>query len=502
MSAPFTPSHPTLNELEIPEEMVLTFLKELDINKATGSEGIPVRLLKVTADQIEPSLTMLFNKSLWLGIFPGDRKLANIVPIFKKGKRNFVANYRAISLLPVISKVLERCVLAGLRHHMSHLISREQHGFLAGRSCLTRLTSVLHYIGGQLDAGKQIDIIYLDMSKAFDKVDHTKLLGRLHQYGITGKLHDWFRSYLQGRKQQVTVLGATSRELPVTSGVPQGSLLGPILFLLFVDDLPNTVKTLRVACYADDTKIFKSIDSITDCNALQSDLNDLVSWSESSGLIFNQSKCKYQCITRKKSPIQPTYIINETPLESCDTEKDLGVWVSSNLTSDKQVTEQCAKANKLLGFVRRASRYIQSIQTRRTLYLSIVRCHLGYATQVWSPQSIGLLKRVENVQRRATKLILKLPFRCDVTYKTRLQLTNLLPISCWHEVLDMVFFYTAVNNVVFIDSEALPTTKQSRRSTRSSSSNAITYIPKRSRTVTYQRSFFHTRVQHMECSAH
>ena len=137
-------------------------------------------------------------------------------------------NYRPISLLPVISKVLERCVLAGLRDDISHLISREQPGFLAGRSCVTQLTSVLHYIGGQLDAGKQIDIIYLDMSKAFDKVDHTKLLGRLHQYGITGKLHDWFRSYLQGRKQQVTVLGATSRELPVTSGVPQGSLLGPI----------------------------------------------------------------------------------------------------------------------------------------------------------------------------------------------------------------------------------------------------------------------------------
>ena len=164
-----------------------------------------------------------------------------------------MANYRPISLLPVISKVLERCVLAGLGDHISHLISPEQHGLLAGRSCVTQLTSVLHFIGSQMDAGKQIDIIYLDMSKAFDKVDHTKLLGRLHQYGITGKLHDWFRSYLQGRKQQVTVLGATSRELPVTSGVPQGFLLGPILFLLFVDDLPNTVKTSRVACYADDT---------------------------------------------------------------------------------------------------------------------------------------------------------------------------------------------------------------------------------------------------------
>ena len=126
-----------------------------------------------------------------------------------------------------------------------HLISREQHGFLAGRSCATQLTSVLHYIGGQLDAAKQIDIIYLDVSKGFNKVDHIELLERLHQYCITGKLHGWFRSYLQGHKQQGTVLGATSRELPVTSRVPQGSLLGLILFLLFVDDLNQTLLRLR-----------------------------------------------------------------------------------------------------------------------------------------------------------------------------------------------------------------------------------------------------------------
>ena len=164
--------------------------------------------------------------------------------------------------------------------------------------------------------------------------------------------------------------------------------------------------------------------------------------------------------------------------------------MSSNLTSDKQVIEQCAEANKLRGFVRRASRYIQNTQTRRTSYLSIVRCHLGYATHLWSPQSTGLLKRVENVQRRAKKLILKLPFRCDVTYKSRLQLTNLLPISYWHGFLDTVFFYKAVNNLVFVDCEALPVTRRLTRFTRSSSSNAITYIPTQSRTATYQRSIF------------
>ena len=180
-------------------------------------------------------------------------------------------------------------------------------------------------------------------------MDHTKLLVRLHQYGITGKLHEWFRSYLQGRKQQVTVFGATSRELPVTSGVPQESLLGPILFMLFVDDLANTVKTSRVVCYADDTKIFNSIDSITDSSASQSELNDLISWSESSGLIFNQSKCKYQCITRKKSPVQRNDIINETPLESCDI--DLVVWVSSNLTSHsvRKPANSSALCAELLG---------------------------------------------------------------------------------------------------------------------------------------------------------
>ena len=144
-----------------------------------------------------------------------------------KGKRDFVEDYCRISLLPVIFKVLERFVLAVVRDHVSSLISCEQHGFLAGRSCLIQLTGVLCYIAGQLDAGKQIHIKYLNVSKAFEKVDHAKLLGRLHQYGITCKLHDLFRSYLQ-----VTVLEATSRELQVTSRVPQGSLLGPILFLL------------------------------------------------------------------------------------------------------------------------------------------------------------------------------------------------------------------------------------------------------------------------------
>ena len=329
------------------------------------------------------------------------------------------------------------------------------------------------------------------MSKAFDKVDHAKLLDRLFQFGIAGSLHDWFKSYLRDRKQRVTVLGATSEQLLVTSGVPQGSLLGPMLFLLFVNDLPDTVTSpSRVACYADDTKVLRTINSASDCAALQSDLNSLVDWTESSGLLFNKKKCKCQRITRKKNPQVFQYSISGAVLETCESEKDLGVWVSSDLSWDKQIFEQCTKANKLLGFVRRASKNIFNMQTRRTLFLTIVRCHLGYTSQVWSPQSIGLLKQVEGIQQRATKYILKLPFRCDIPYKTRLQMTNLIPLSFWHEYLDIVFFYKVVNNLIYVNSDALPVARQPVRVTRSSSSNTISYIAKKCRTVTYQRSFF------------
>ena len=336
---------PFITDLQISVTEVQAHLRQLDVNKATGSDGIPSRLLKEAAEQIAPSLTKLFNKSLQLGVVPSDWKLANLVPVFKKGKREHVENYRPISLLSVISKILERCVLAGLKDHLQQKISLFQHGFLAGRSCITQLTSVLDYIGAQLDSGRQTDVIYLDMSKAFDKVDHAKLLDRLFQFGIAGSLHDWFKSYLRDRKQRVTVLGATSEQLLVTSGVPQGSLLGPMLFLLFVNDLPDTVtSSSRVACYADDTKVLRTINSASDCAALQSDLNSLVDWTESSGLLFNKKKCKCQRITRKKNPQVFQYSISGAVLETCESEKDLGVWVSSDLSWDKQIFEQCTKA--------------------------------------------------------------------------------------------------------------------------------------------------------------
>ena len=266
------------------------------------------------------------------------------------------------------------------------------------------------------------------MSKAFDEVDRTKLLGRLHQYGITGKLHDWFCSYLQGRKQQVTVLGATSREL--------------------LDDLPNTVKTSRVACYADDTNIFKSIDSITDCNVLQSDLNDLVRVGPNHlGSYLISPSVNSSVSPEKNHPYSPPILSTKRLWKLAIQRKTLVCGCQTILPRTNKwlnivpkPTNSSVLCAELLGTSKAPKRVVHFI------FLSLVRCDLSYATQVLSPQSIGLLKRDENVQRHAPKLILKLPFRCDVTYETRLQLTNLLPISYWHEFLDIDIFYKAVNN--------------------------------------------------------
>jgi hypothetical protein len=202
-------------------------------------------------------------------------------------------------------------------------------------------------------------------------------------------------------KRQYIILGATSNTLPVTSGVPQGSILGPLLFVLYVNDLPDAVTSSQVAMFADDTKLFTTVKREDDCKRLQSDLDNVQTWSLASGLPFNEKKCKSQRITRKIMPITKNYKLNTLNIQQTDSERDLGVWVENRLTWNKQVNEQSTKANKLLGYIRRSSLYIHNTAVRHTLYLALVRPHLGYATQTWAPQSVELLKQVERTQRRA-----------------------------------------------------------------------------------------------------
>ena len=480
------------SHIQLTTDEIITTLLHLDTTKATGPDGIPSRLLKETAWQIGASLTQIFNKSLNVGKIPKEWKLSNIVPIHKKGKKEHVENYRPISILCITSKVLERCILRNIRDHLKNLMDKNQHGFIRGKSCTTQLLEVLDQIGSYLDTNNQTDIIYLDMSKAFDKVNPQLLIFKLKNcFGITGKLLAWFESYLLNRKQRVTVHGATSVERAVLFGVPQGSILGPILFLLYVNDLPAVLKQSQIASFADDTKLFKSIQSPLDTQLLQEDLSSLERWSISSGLKFNQEKCKFLRVTRKSNSIEQQYTLKGKSLEMSEKQKDLGVYINSTLTWSDQTHDQCMKANRMLGFLSRSAANEVDINTRWTLYIALVRSTLGYANQVWSPQSINLVSRIERVQRRATKFVLDLPFQCTETYKERLIFLDLLPISYWHEFLDLMFFYKAISGLVLVSSDVLPEQINLSRVTRSSAdSSVLAFRPRKWKTSTFQRSFF------------
>ncbi|CAB4032175.1 Hypothetical predicted protein, partial [Paramuricea clavata] len=245
----------------------------------------------------------------------------------------------------------------------------------------------------------QTDIVYLDFAKAFDTVDHNILLHKLKHYGVSGQLYAWFEDYLSGRCQRVVVDGVASSWAPVTSGVPQGSILGPVLFAIFINDLPNVLPDeTSAALYADDTKVYKSIKSEDDCQILQHALTSLECWSHDNNLDFNQSKCKVLTITRKTTPLVHVYHMNSKELLRVDKEKGLGVCVSTNFSWDVHIHTITGNANKMLGLLKRTCPLLRDKTVRRTLYLSLVRSQLCYASEVWFPHTVKLKSRVESIQ--------------------------------------------------------------------------------------------------------
>jgi len=316
--------YPDMPNIEVTVQGVHKLLRNLNPRKACGPDNIPCRLLVLAAQEIAPALTLLFSSSLQSGEIPDTWRHALIQPAFKKGDRSSAANYRPISLTSVCCKLLEHIVRSAITSHLDqhNILVDSQHGFRKGRSCETQLILTVDDLAAVLEESGQTDTILLDFSKAFDKVPHRRLLLKLHHTGIRGRTLEWMGSFLSDRTQQVLVEGQRSQIGKVTSGVPQGSVLGPTLFLVYINDLVTNVQS-TVRLFADDTMLHRAIRTQADTSILQEDLNQLEAWESEWQMSFNASKCHVLTVTKKRKPLTATYTLHGEDLrprsmcESC-----------------------------------------------------------------------------------------------------------------------------------------------------------------------------------------
>ena len=445
----FMPSFDTFNMKEnalscfdITEEQVIKRLSQLNINKTEGPDGMHPRLLKELAKELGYPLMVLFNKSLKQGKIPTAWKNAEVKPIFKKGEKCIPGNYRPVSLTSVVCKVLEGFVRDVLNSHFKehNLLSDHQYGFCSGRSCSTQLLTTIQDWMKLIEEGKPVDVIYLDLQKAFDKVPHRRLINKLQGYGISGKLLTWIEDFLTGRSQFVNVAGEYSANSRVTSGVPQGSVLGPTLFIYFINDMPNTVDSL-IKIFADDTKIYEGLPATNQSPTLQKDIEKLHSWTLDWQIKFNSDKCKVLHLGKNNPDI--SYNMNGVRLEVTEAEKDLGVVVDNKLSFDQHISEIVKKGNKITGMI---SHYItnKTKEIMIPLYKSLVRPIMEYGNVVWSPWLRKDIDKIEGVQRRFTKRI------CDVKeeeYETRLKILRLPSLEYRRARGDMIETYKIVHKL-------------------------------------------------------
>lgn len=288
---------------------------------------------------------------------------------------------------------------------VKNVISPHQHGFMQGRSTLTNLMSVTQHLADEIDLGGQVDVIYLDISKAFDRIVHSILITKLEMLGVSQSLIFFFSSYLSDRKLVVSVNGYCSAEYTQTSGVPQGSNLGPLLFIIYINDIFDIINHSTSVMFADDNKIYKSISCDKDCSELQTDINKVVHWCRENGMELNTSKCLVVSYTRKTRPIVYTYEINETQLNRKTTVKDLGVVFDSKLSFNEHVNYVVNSALKTLGFIIRNTKQLRNITSIKCSYFSFVRTKLEFCALVWYPYYVCQIISLKKIQRRFLKFL-------------------------------------------------------------------------------------------------
>ena len=429
------------------EEEVLQMLLTLDTTKSNGPDGLSALMLKATATSIAPGITRLFNKSIQSGTVPEAWKISSVVPIPKGNKHASVSNYRPISLLPIISKLPEKHIHKLISSHLevNYPIALQQWGFQPKKSTVSALLDVVHNWSQAIDQGKEICAVFFDLQKAFDTVPHKTLIDKLISIDLNPFLLRWVCSYLTNRKQFVVLNGEKSSTCQVVSGVPQGSVLGPLLFLVYINDSVEATQCdgNTINLFADDMLLYRVINSTCDLEVVQQGVNNVSDWVHANNLQLNSSKCKFMIVSRLRSRgIQaPALELNGHQLEKVLEYKYLGVTLTSNLSWSEHVDTIVCKTRKLVGMLYRQFYRWSSTEALYQLYISLVRPHLEYAAPVWSPYTSKNISKLEAVQKFALRMCLK---DWHASYHDLLEHCHTTELAARRKYLSLSHFYKII----------------------------------------------------------
>jgi len=431
-----------LDDFDFTVEDIEEAIDDIGENSACGDDDIPAIVLKRCKPSISTPIFIIWKHSLDTGFIDRKFKTQLVTPVFKKGSRGSPENYRPIALTSHIIKVFERVMRKRLVDHLeeNNLLCNNQHGFRRGRSCLTQLLAHFDDILCNSLEGADTDAIYLDFAKAFDKVDHQLLLIKLKAFGVTGKVYQWIESFLLDRDQYVAVNGVKSYVAKVLSGVPQGTVLGPILFIIFINDMNESIVSSILRSFADDTRILKAIRSYLDVPELQADLDNIIKWSKDNNMSLHKNKFE---LLQHTCPNHPNIKeLNELPFVSydnshcystakdtflgpSDTVRDLGVLISADNSWSLHIGRMINSARKTAAWVLSVFRD-RSRTTMMQLYKSLVRPKLEYCCPVWSPTKIEDIKAIESLQRTFTSKISGIQ---HLSYWERLERLNMMSLQ-------------------------------------------------------------------------
>jgi hypothetical protein len=459
---------------------VKQYIENLDSTKSTGLDGISAKILKSCGDSIVIPITSMINNSIRLGIFPDKLKEARVIPLFKSSDRSDPNNYRPISILPTISKLFERHLSKQIKMHLQQtgMIHKFQSGFREKHSCQTSLTRIFNDWLDAIDKGNYVGALFLDLRKAFDLVDHEILLYKMKLYNFSTNATMLIESYLTNRYQTVKAGNVLSSKRTIKSGVPQGSILGPILFLIYINDIAFDIPKTIIDLYADDATLYTKHKNVHNIETqLQNDLDTVSNWCYRNNMVINANKSKCMLIgsnKKLKSAKEINLIVNNCAIQNVTSHNLLGVIADSTLSWETQINSVCKKVNIKLALLKKLN-YFLSDEMKMLFYNAYILPSFDYCCFLWGVSKQAHSKKILLLQKRAARIILSKPFKTPSLemFKNLKWLT--FENRCKYHTAVMV--YKALNDLTppYIK-EIINTTSNERYSLRSSSRQDIAYV--------------------------